>query len=181
MEQAYVYKWTELSTGKWYIGSRTKKNCHPNDGYICSSKIVKPLIIKNPENWIREILFVGDALEAIALESKLLTEQDAKNNVDSYNLHNQDMNFHGIRAEVTKERRKEISLRFKGKPSHWRGKKNPSVGESNKKRTGIKRPEHSEWMKGRTWHCAEKICPHCGKLGRGGNMQRYHFDNCKEI
>ena len=24
-----------------------------------------------------------------------------------------------------------------------------------------------------------KICPHCGKEGRGGNMTRYHFDNCK--
>jgi len=22
-------------------------------------------------------------------------------------------------------------------------------------------------------------CPHCGKEGKGGNMSRYHFDNCK--
>lgn len=22
-------------------------------------------------------------------------------------------------------------------------------------------------------------CPHCGKVGSGGNMKRYHFDNCK--
>lgn len=22
-------------------------------------------------------------------------------------------------------------------------------------------------------------CPHCSKEGRGGNMKRYHFDNCK--
>ena len=22
-------------------------------------------------------------------------------------------------------------------------------------------------------------CPHCNKTGRGGNMTRYHFDNCK--
>lgn len=25
----------------------------------------------------------------------------------------------------------------------------------------------------------EQECPHCGKLGKGGNMKRYHFDNCK--
>lgn len=25
-----------------------------------------------------------------------------------------------------------------------------------------------------------KECPHCGKIGRGPNMTRYHFDNCKE-
>ena len=25
----------------------------------------------------------------------------------------------------------------------------------------------------------EVECPHCGLVGRGGNMTRYHFDNCK--
>jgi Putative endonuclease segE, GIY-YIG domain/NUMOD3 motif len=25
----------------------------------------------------------------------------------------------------------------------------------------------------------ESTCPHCNKTGRGGNMKRYHFDNCK--
>lgn len=25
----------------------------------------------------------------------------------------------------------------------------------------------------------ESICPHCGLIGKGGNMKRYHFDNCK--
>ena len=25
----------------------------------------------------------------------------------------------------------------------------------------------------------ERICPHCGKIGKGPNMTRYHFDNCK--
>ena len=25
----------------------------------------------------------------------------------------------------------------------------------------------------------EKTCPHCELTGRGGNMKRYHFDNCK--
>lgn len=25
----------------------------------------------------------------------------------------------------------------------------------------------------------EYNCPHCGKVGYGGNMKRYHFDNCK--
>lgn len=24
-------------------------------------------------------------------------------------------------------------------------------------------------------------CPHCGKTGGGGNMRRYHFDNCKHM
>ena len=25
------------------------------------------------------------------------------------------------------------------------------------------------------------ICPNCGLKGVGGNMKRYHFDNCKKI
>jgi len=25
----------------------------------------------------------------------------------------------------------------------------------------------------------EKTCPHCGKIGKGPNMSRYHFDKCK--
>jgi hypothetical protein len=25
-----------------------------------------------------------------------------------------------------------------------------------------------------------RICPHCGTSGKGGNMVRYHFDNCKQ-
>jgi hypothetical protein len=179
MEQAYVYRWTELSTGKWYIGSRTKKNCHLFDGYICSSTIVKPLIKKNPENWIREILFVGDALDAIAYESKLLTELDAKNNEDSYNLHNQDMNFHGIRRPCPEHQKQMLRELHTGRVSPNKGNVCPNVGLSNKKRTGIKRPSHSEYMKDRTWSCIERICPHCGTKGRGGNMLRYHFNECK--
>lgn len=25
----------------------------------------------------------------------------------------------------------------------------------------------------------KKTCPYCGFVGAGGNMTRYHFDNCK--
>ena len=27
--------------------------------------------------------------------------------------------------------------------------------------------------------CIEVTCPHCSKVGKGPNMTRYHFDNCK--
>jgi hypothetical protein len=180
MEQAYVYQWTEKATGMWYIGSRTRKNCHPDDGYICSSKTVKPLIKANPKEWIRTILYVGDPFKAIEIESFVLTEMRAKQSEMSYNLHNQDMNFHGIRKAQTEENKKKLSALLKGRASPNKGNICPKVGESNKKRTGIKRPKHSEWMTGRTWKCLERICPHCGTTGRGGNMLRYHFENCKQ-
>lgn len=180
MEQAYVYMWKEITTEKWYIGSRTRKGCHPDDGYICSSKTVKPLIKSNPDEWIRKILFVGDALKAIQIESFVLTEMRARQSEMSYNLHNQDMNFHGIRKARTEKQKKHLSDLFKGRTSPNKGNVCPKVGISNKKRTGIKRPDHSYWMTGRTWKCVERTCPHCGTIGRGGNMLRYHFENCKQ-
>lgn len=34
---------------------------------------------------------------------------------------------------------------------------------------------------GAKYQMKTKICPHCGTEGKGGNMSRYHFDNCKTI
>ena len=28
--------------------------------------------------------------------------------------------------------------------------------------------------------CKEHTCPHCGKIGKGGGMKKWHFDNCKD-
>lgn len=88
MTQAYLYKWTELSTGKWYIGSRTSRGCHPGDGYICSSKTVKPLIQANPQNWEREILVISTPEYIRQLEVDYLTTLDAGRDPKSYNLNN---------------------------------------------------------------------------------------------
>lgn len=242
MEQAYVYMWKEIATEKWYIGSRTRKGCHPNDGYICSSKIVKPLIKANPDGWTKKILFVGDPFKALEIESFVLTQMRAKQSEMSYNLHNQDMKWtrtgckdsdevrkkkslarigeknpsFGKRGELSPnlgrknpmkpetraklsaalkgkegwnkgmkmppmsdEQRARLSASLKGKPSHWKGKKNSAVAEANKKRVGEKRPAQSAAIMGTTWTCLERICTHCGTIGRGGNMLRYHFENCK--
>jgi len=90
---AYLYKWTELTTRRWYIGSRTKQGCHPNDGYICSSRTVKPLILEQRSNWHRELLCLGTPEYILALETRLLTAIDAKNDPLSYNQHNGDGKF----------------------------------------------------------------------------------------
>ena len=75
MNTAYVYKWTHIPTLKWYVGVRYAKNCHPNDGYICSSKIVKPMIQEHPEDWKREIISIGSSETMRELEQDLLTAQ----------------------------------------------------------------------------------------------------------
>lgn len=93
MTTAYVYKWTHLPTMKWYVGSRTKQNCHPNDGYVCSSKLIKPLILKNKHEWKREIIDFGSVEEMFELESQILQMFDAKNDLRSFNGHNNDGKF----------------------------------------------------------------------------------------
>lgn len=85
---AFVYKWTHIPTGKWYVGSRIAKGCHINDGYICSSREVKPLILKNTIDWKREIIDIGDSSHMYELEIFILQETDAKNNTMSFNRHN---------------------------------------------------------------------------------------------
>lgn len=127
---AYVYKWVHKPTYKWYVGSRTNKNAHPNDGYICSSKIVKPMILKEPNNWERTVLATGSILDMRNLESLILTLFDAKNDSRSFNQHNQDGKFvcNGHSCETID----------KIKRNHkWAGKKRPehSLAMTGKKRT----------------------------------------------
>ena len=117
MTQAYVYKWTHIPTLKWYVGSRTKKGCHPDDGYICSSKIVKPLIQTTPEQWCREIVAIGDSIEMRELEADILESFDAVNDPRSYNKNNANGKFTTTRLELPhkEETKKKIGLAQKGR------------------------------------------------------------------
>lgn len=133
MTTSYVYKWTHILTMKWYIGSRTSKKSHLNDGYICSSRIVKPLIIENKSQWKREIIAIGDPLEMRKLEAEILQLVDAKNDARSFNQHNGDGNFctigiapynKGLSLPI--EQRNKISISRKGQ------KRNPVTTEIKK-------------------------------------------------
>lgn len=90
-----------------------------------------------------------------------------------------------------------------GRPSVWKGKKRPehssimsgrkyslihstNISESLKKysRTEEHSNNISKAKKGIKLKnpriCNEYECPHCGKIGKGPNMKRYHFNNCKQ-
>lgn len=108
--QAYLYKWTHIPTKKWYVGSRTTAGSHPEDGYICSSKIVKPLIISNSSEWIREILAIGAPNYILDLETKYLKSVDAKNDIMSFNRHNGDGKFTSTGIEASLSTRKKMSI-----------------------------------------------------------------------
>jgi hypothetical protein len=88
----------------------------------------------------------------------------------------------GPQSPEIKEKR---SKSMKGKPAHNKGVPNPSISLSNKKRlTGVPRSEKdkeaiSKGGKGKKM--ATITCPHCMMTGGRGNMNRYHFENCKYI
>ena len=124
MTTAYIYKWIHIPTNKWYIGCRTKENCHPGDGYICSSKIVKPLIKNAPKDWQREILYTGAPTDIILLEAQILKKLDAKNDKNSYNLHNGDGDFSTAGIVMSEDWRRKISQSNTGKKKSIESKEN---------------------------------------------------------
>jgi hypothetical protein len=87
-KNCYVYKWTHKPTLCWYIGSRTCKNAHTNDGYLCSSKTVSKAIQADGGNWERTIIATGSKQEMYDLETEILQLFDARSDERSYNRHN---------------------------------------------------------------------------------------------
>jgi len=132
---AYLYKWTELSTKKWYIGSKSSQGCSPayHENYLCSSEIVKPLILENRDNWVCEILVIGDPKYIRKLETEYLKTLDAKNDAMSYNQSNACFdpgNRLGTKDSIATRKKKSLARQ---------GDKNPMYGK------------------------LKEICPHYGK------------------
>lgn len=167
---AYVYKWTNKITGKWYIGSRTAKNCHPDDGYICSSRKLKPIILESKDEWVREILCIGEPEDMLTLEAKYLSVLDAKNDSLSYNMHNGDGKF-TTKGVAPHNKGKKCPT---GKPS-WNSGKSKATDASVAKMaaTRASQPAHN---KGKPMSDAQKkkmsevmtgkVSPKKGKPGR---------------
>lgn len=103
-----------------------------------------------------------------------------------------------IRADVLRNagRKTSKALTGKRKPGHGDKMRNAITGKRRPDQSirlkGRKRPDISKALKGRKLNIdtIEKrkitlanrpviICPHCDKKGKGSNMTRYHFDNCK--
>ena len=100
-----------------------------------------------------------------------------------------------LTSPKSEEHKRKISEAHKGKPKPWLiGSRNgagnagkPKSDEHKRKiaeaHTGKKRGEFSEqWkqaLKDAQARQPVRTCPHCGLTGKGANMTRYHFDNCK--
>lgn len=83
----YVYKITNTTNGKFYIGKRKHKDPY-NDGYMGSGKLIKLAIKKYGINsFIKEIIEVFETNEEAALLENRLVTIDLVNSGMCYNLH----------------------------------------------------------------------------------------------
>ena len=97
-------------------------------------------------------------------------------------------NRNGFKGKThTEEVRKRISEKLKGRVSPNKDKELSETHRENLSKA------QKEWLEtnqhpnlGRTWKHSKKreytevTCPKCGKSGKGPNMNRYHFENCKK-
>ena len=89
-----------------------------------------------------------------------------------------------VASEETRKKQSEAKLGKKRKPFTEQtrdkirqaklGSNNPSYGKTPSKETKEKLRQANQGKK------ETFICPHCGKVGSGGSMARWHFNNCKE-
>ncbi len=251
-KEAFVYCWTDHLRNMLYIGYHKGS---VDDGYICSSKLMKQHYFERTHDFTRQILAQGSEKDMLNFERHLLLTIDAKNNKDFYNQSNgcrfyrikehtdetkQKMSIAAIGRTLTDETKQKMSLAKIGIVPYMKGrthtdetKQKMSLAKLNKPsgRKGIKmapltdeRKLHlSKINKGKTLTEEHKMkisqsrreyhanlkdednpylgrelspehklrisessknkpkveCPHCGKIGSGNSMSRWHFDNCK--
>lgn len=183
------------ATDQYYYGSRYGKGCHPSslwNTYFTSSKVVEQLILEHGKDAfkvsVRRVFNTPE--EARRWETKFLNRVKAAQSDKWINLHNADEKFycrghHGnLGKKLTKEHRENISKGQKG------SKRDPLSEDRKKKisesRTGQTHSLETKQKMSDTRRGVYKVlklvtCPHCGKSGKGGNMTRYHFDNCSTL
>ena len=130
MDSAYVYKWVHNPTLKWYVGYHSGFN----PKYICSSKIVLPLIKANPEEWERTIVATGTAEEMYLFESDILQTFDARYDIRSFNQSNNTAKRTNVGTKTSEEVKKKLSLAKLGKPSGRKGLPIAPLSEETRKR-----------------------------------------------
>lgn len=196
----FVYKWTNIINGMWYIGSRKGTI---NDGYIGSGEYFLRAVKKyGIENFTREILFEGDhekdKIRSVK-EAKFLNTEDAANNPMSYNQTNiTGPNCFGeearrnmsrgqkgrIHSEEHIRKRKEATTGMTRSEATKEKMKDNTNGKGNKGRihSEIHRQRNSESKKGVKRGADPRIaCPNCDVVGGSRAMKRWHLDNCKEL
>lgn len=198
----YIYKITNKINGKIYVGQSTYTIEESENYYGSGKHIVRAIKKYGKENFVKEI--IDTAINQNELNEKEIYWIESLNSIENgYNLQ-----LGGKGGRHSNESKKLIAKLQTGKNNSFfskkhsdesielmreckLGEKNPMYGkhlsESAKKKlskyfkgrkhTESTKKKMSESAKLRTYKTIK--CPHCGVTGKGPNMSRYHFDNCK--
>jgi group I intron endonuclease len=163
-DRVATYAIKNIVTGDAYVGStvnwRLRKNSHMHllrKGRHHSVWLQRAWNKYGSEAFIFVPCFnLESPEEAVAVEEQVIQEYFLNG---LYNCKPKAFGFVGCDQPKTEEHKKAISgATFKS----W---EDPDI-----------RKRRSMSMRGKR---TIKSCPHCGLMGGGGNMKRYHFDNCK--
>lgn len=200
---SFVYRWTNTTLNKIYIGWHKGAE---DDGYVCSSASEQFWEdYHNPSyKWTREILFKGTMPECQLLESHMLdsvdiTSENIYNNRNNlmFNLNDavraklkaaalkrgENPEYRKSQAERTRaqwasnpERRRIQSEKAKKQVMTDETKEKIRLARANQVITKESRLKSADTIK----NAPDVVCPHCGTKGRYlGSMMKKHFDNCK--
>lgn len=111
--EAFVYCWTNIENNMIYVG--VHKGI-PDDGYVCSSKVLLKEYSHSLQKFTRNILATGTLSDMRALESAILQAADAANNSQYYNQHNNDGTF--FCDGHSDETRKKMSATWKSRGTY---------------------------------------------------------------
>lgn len=194
--EAFVYKWTHIPSLMFYIGFHKGS---PDDGYICSSRKVKPMILANPVDWKREIVAFGSKEEMYELETTILRTFDLARDRRCFNKHNNERRFFHCqphseetkaklslaqkgkkRGPMSDEARAKMSASSKGKPKSEQHRMSMSLSRKGKKKEKPRSKEHAEKLSNANKSLPKKPCIYCGRFFIKSNMTRWHGENCKE-
>jgi len=196
--EAFVYCWTDWKENKLYVGWHKGQ---PDDGYICSSKLMIEQYNSRPKDFTRQIIATGSSKDMVNFETTILKEFNVAENASFYNMHNGNGFYHlnkhteetkaKLRKPKTEKHKKNLSINH----ANVSGSNNPMHGRSIAKEKNLKwynngekeiyvteGHQPKEFNKGRIKSISKhkEQCPHCKKTGGGGAMRRWHFDNCKD-
>lgn len=199
---SFVYKWTNKTLDKIYIGYHKRTE---DDGYVCSSASKRFWNDFNNADciWEREILHKGTMEECQEVENRILNELD----ITSESVYNQrnnlmfnfDDEMRNKLSEAAKKRNQDPKyiekLRQASKkqwenPAHRERIKQTHTGKSVSEETKDKIrnarknqviTKESRLKSANTIKSNPNVkCPHCGAEGRYlGSMEKKHFKNCK--
>lgn len=142
--EAFVYCWTDKKTNMLYVGSRKG---HPQDGYICSSKLMLQEYKNRPKDFSRQVIAEGLFVDMRKLEEVILKSVNAAKDKHFYNMHNGSGKF------IFKGHTEESKKKLRGKvrtPEHCRAisesKKGitPSAVFTRKKYIGENNPNYNK-------------------------------------